>query len=192
MMNKKGFTLMEILAVLLVIAVVVSMAVPVLRSVRYEVKNGQAKNAAHKLAQAVRTYYQVSRGGVPRGQSFTPTADSDKANIVLAAPSACVAPSETGIPLQKTTGSVEIKQLFACGYLSFKDFVSLPYTFTVCDPRPGQVPNDTCKLSVATETNTPIVVVKGAAGSGDKYDVSKNKDYLIYVDQSMKVKDASK
>lgn len=181
---------MEILAVLLVIAVVVSMAVPVLRSVRYEVKNGQAKNAAHKLAQAVRTYYQVSRGGVPRGQSFTPTADSD---IVLAAPSACVAPSETGIPLQKTTGSVEIKQLFACGYLSFKDFVGLPYTFTVCDPRPGQdMPNDTCKLSVATGTNTPIVVVKGAAGSGDKYDVSKNKDYLIYVDQSMKVKDASK
>lgn len=183
---------MEILAVLLVIAVVVSMAVPVLRSVRYEVKNGQAKNAAHKLAQAVRTYYQVSRGGVPRGQSFTPTADSDKANIVLAAPSACVAPSETGIPLQKTTGSVEIKQLFACGYLSFKDFVSLPYTFTVCDPRPGQVPNDTCKLSVATGNNTPIVVVKGAAGSGDKYDVSKNKAYLIYVDQSMKVKDSSK
>ena len=84
------------------------------------------------------------------------------------------------------------KQLFACGYLSFKDFVSLPYTFTVCDPRPGQVPNDTCKLSVATGTNTPIVVVKGAAGSGDKYDVSKNKDYLIYVDQSMKVKDSSK
>ena len=110
----------------------------------------------------------------------------------MAAPSACVAPSETGIPLQKTTGSVEIKQLFACGYLSFKDFVSLPYTFTVCDPRPGQVPNDTCKLSVATGTNTPIVVVKGAAGSGDKYDVSKNKDYLIYVDQSMKVKDSSK
>ena len=34
---------MEILAVLLVIAVVVSMAVPVVRSVRYEVKNGQAK-----------------------------------------------------------------------------------------------------------------------------------------------------
>lgn len=177
---------MEILAVLLVIAVVVSMAVPVLRSVRYEVKNGQAKNAAHKLAQAVRTYYQVSRGGVPRGQSFTPTADSD---IVLAAPSACVAPSETGIPLQKTTGSVEIKQLFACGYLSFKDFVSLPYTFTVCDPRPGQVPNDTCKLSEATGTNTPIVVVKGVDGAGDKY---KNADYYIYVDQSLKVKDSSK
>lgn len=181
---------MEILAVLLVIAVVVSMAVPVLRSVRYEVKNGQAKNAAHKLAQAVRTYYQVSRGGVPRGQSFTPTADSDKANIVLAAPSVCVAPSETGIPLQKTTGSVEIKQLFACGYLSFKDFVSLPYTFTVCDPRPGQdMPNDTCKLSVATGTNTPIVVVKGVDGAGDKY---KNADYYIYVDQSLKVKDSSK
>lgn len=192
MTNKKGFTLMEILAVLLVIAVVVSMAVPVLRSVRYEVKNSQAKTAAHKLAQAVRAYYQVSRGGVPKGQSFTPTVDSDKTNVVLATASACAAPSETGIPLQKTTGTVEIKQLFACGYLSFKDFISLPYTFTVCDPRPGQVPNDTCKLTEATGTNTPIVVVHGADGSGDKYDVSKNADYHIYVDQSMKVKDSSK
>lgn len=192
MTNKKGFTLMEILAVLLVIAVVVSMAVPVLRSVRYEVKNSQAKTAAHKLAQAVRAYYQVSRGGVPKGQSFTPTVDADKSNVVLATPSACVAPSETGIPLQKTTGTVEIKQLFACGYLSFKDFISLPYTFTVCDPRPGQVPNETCRLTEATGTNTPIVVVKGAAGAGDKYDVSKNSAYHIYVDQSMKVKDSSK
>lgn len=192
MTNKKGFTLMEILAVLLVIAVVVSMAVPVLRSVRYEVKNSQAKTAAHKLAQAVRAYYQVSRGGVPKGQSFTPTVDSDKTNVVLATASACAAPSETGIPLQKTTGTVEIKQLFACGYLSFKDFISLPYTFTVCDPRPGQVPNETCRLTEATGTNTPIVVVHGADGSGDKYDVSKNADYHIYVDQSMKVKDSSK
>ncbi|HAM43051.1 prepilin-type N-terminal cleavage/methylation domain-containing protein [Candidatus Avelusimicrobium stercoris] len=192
MTNKKGFTLMEILAVLLVIAVVVSMAVPVLRSVRYEVKNSQAKTAAHKLAQAVRAYYQVSRGGVPKGQSFTPTVDADKNNVVLAAASDCVAPSETGIPLQKTTGTVEIKQLFACGYLSFKDFISLPYTFTVCDPRPGQVPNETCRLTEATGTNTPIVVVKGADGSGDKYDVSKNSAYHIYVDQSMKAKDSSK
>ncbi len=192
MTNKKGFTLMEILAVLLVIAVVVSMAVPVLRSVRYEVKNSQAKTAAHKLAQAVRAYYQVSRGGVPKGQSFTPTESADKTNVVLATASACASPSETGIPLQKTTGTVEIKQLFACGYLSFKDFISLPYTFTVCDPRPGQVPNDTCKLTEATGTNTPIVVVHGADGSGDKYDVSKNADYHIYVDQSMKVKDSSK
>ena len=183
---------MEILAVLLVIAVVVSMAVPVLRSVRYEVKNGQAKTAAHKLAQAVRAYYQVSRGGVPRGQSFTPTVAADKTNVVLAAASACVAPSETGIPLQKTNGTVEIKQLFACGYLSFKDFISLPYTFMVCDPRPGEVPNETCRLTEATGTNTPIVVVLGADGSGDKYDASKNAAYHIYVDQSMKVKDSSK
>ena len=47
---KKGFTLMEILAVLLVIAVVVSMAAPVFRAIRFEVKNSQAKAAASKLA----------------------------------------------------------------------------------------------------------------------------------------------
>ena len=190
MTNKKGFTLMEILAVLLVIAVVVSMAVPVLRSVRYEVKNSQAKTAAHKLAQAVRAYYQVSRGGVPQEQSFTPTLNTD---VVLASASECVSPSETGIPLQKTTGIVPIKQLFACGYLSFKDFVGLPYTFMVCDPRPNYTVHDPmCRLTEATGTNTPIVVVKGADGSGDKYDVSKNSAYHIYVDQSMKVKDSSK
>ena len=73
---------MEILAVLLVIAVVVSMAVPVFRSVRYEVKNGQAKTAAKKLADAMRSYYQVSRGlGVQQG-CFTPTT-TDGRNIVM-------------------------------------------------------------------------------------------------------------
>ena len=55
-MNKQGFTLMEILAVLLVIAVVTTFAVPVIKSVRKEVQYRQATFAAAKMAEAVRAF----------------------------------------------------------------------------------------------------------------------------------------
>lgn len=186
---KKGFTLMEILAVLLVIAVVVSMAVPVFRSVRYEVKNGQAKTAAKKLADAMRSYYQVSRGlGVQQG-CFTPTTTAGR-NIVMAAASTCTSPTSDGIPYQNSavtnSSRSAVSQLFACGYLSYKDFVSLPYEFCTCNPIKGGSQPAKCQISEATGTNTPFAVVRGVDGAGKKYTAST---YHIYVDQTMKVKD---
>ena len=53
---------MEILFVLLVIALVVSFAVPAIRSVRYDVYNSRAKAALKKLAEARRSYYQQTKG----------------------------------------------------------------------------------------------------------------------------------
>ena len=55
---KKGFTLMEVLAVLLVIAVVVSFAVPVLRAIISEVNYQRAKTAGVKMAEAIRIFYK--------------------------------------------------------------------------------------------------------------------------------------
>ena len=45
---QKGFTLMEMLAVGLMLAVIMSLATPVVRSFRYEIKNAQARTAAGK------------------------------------------------------------------------------------------------------------------------------------------------
>lgn len=186
---KKGFTLMEILAVLLVIAVVVSMAVPVFRSVRFEIKNGQAKTAAKRLSEAMRTYYQVSRGLGVKQDCFTPTDTAGK-QVVLAASSSCVSPSSDGIPYQNSAQSnssrSNISQLFACGYLSYKDFIGLPYKFCTCNPIAGGSQPTVCQIDEATGSNTPLVVVQGASGAGSKYTAS---DYYIYVDQSMKAKD---
>ncbi len=178
---KKGFTLMELLAVLLVIAVVVSMAVPAFRAVRYEIKNSQAKSAAKKMAEAMHIYYQASRGHKVTG-CFTPTQDS----VIKTAASSCTSPGAQGIPAYKNgTGSVNVAQLFACGYLSFKDFAGLPYQFCA---------NDTTAFPTGwgTKPSTSIgkvYVVAGGVkddGAGEKYQKSKG---VIFVDGRMVAQD---
>ena len=175
---------MEILAVLLVIAVVVSMAVPVFRAIRFEVKNSQAKAAASKLAQQMRTYYQISRGRVVAG-------DLNASNLnVIFTSDACVEPNVTGVPSQQSGAKVDVKQLFACGYLSGKDFAGLPYTFYLCDPRAGAAQRTECSGTLATAsdaTNTPVVVAYGNENAGKKYESTSG--YYIYVDQTYKAKD---
>ena len=186
---KKGFTLMEILAVLLVIAVVVSMAVPVFRSVRYEIKNGQAKTAAKKLSDAMRSYYQMSRGLGVKQECFTPSTAAGR-SVVLTDPSLCSSPTSDGIPYQNSTASdssrPSVGQLFSCGYLSYKDFISMPYEFCTCNPVPNGSQPTKCQIDEAKNQNTPLVVVRGVDGAGKKYTAS---GYHIYVDQTMKVKD---
>ena len=188
---KKGFTLMEILAVLLVIAVVVSMAVPVFRSVRFEIRNGQAQTASKKLAEAMRMYYQVSRGLGVQEDCFIPSTAAGE-NVLLVSPATCVSPSSDGIPYQNSTtqnaSRSAISQLFACGYLSYKDFLGLPYEFCTCNPVRGGAQPEKCQITEATGSNTPFVVVRGADGAGNKY---TKDDYYIFVDQSMKVADSA-
>ncbi len=185
---KKGFTLMELLAVLLVIAVVVSMAAPVFRAVRYEMKNSQAKNAAKKMAEAMHNYYQSSRGHKITG-CFTPTQAAGK-TVIMTASTACTSPGAEGIPsYKKGSGTVEVNQLFACGYLSFKDFASLPYEFcpnyTTSFPSGwGTAPSSGVNASVGA-----VYVLAGGVkddGSGDKYQKSKG---AIFVDSTMTAKD---
>jgi len=175
---KKGFTLMEILAVILLLAVIMSLAIPAFRSVRYEVKNAQAKTATKKLAEAVKRYYQSSRGSVVQA-CFTPTTD----NVIHAAASSCVSRAATGKPNRSAVNQQEAtaESLFACGYLSYKDFASLPYTFC------------TYKPAVLGTTNPPgfsdrfFAVAYGAsAEAGAKYQSSKG---YIYVDGRMSALD---
>lgn len=179
---KKGFTLMELLAVLLVIAVVVSMAAPAFRAVRYEIKNSQAKNAAKKMAEAMHSFYQASRGRRVTG-CFTPTQDL---NIIRAASSTCSSPGAEGIPAYKSgTGTVSVQQLFACGYLSYKDFITLPYQF--CANNSQSFPSGWG--STPSGVTGKVYVLAGgvkADGSGDKYQKSKG---VIYVDGRMVVRD---
>lgn len=186
---KKGFTLMEILAVLLVIAVVVSMAVPMFRAVRYEIKNSQAKNAAKKMAEAMHSYYQASRGRLLTG-CFVPTQTAGK-TLIKTASSACASPGATGIPAHKRSGSAaedNVAQLFACGYLSYKDFVSLPYNFCVNNSNTVPAGLGTTPSDVSGKIYVLAVGIKND-GSGDKYQQSKG---LIYVDSRLKAQDTYK
>ncbi len=126
-MNKKGFTLIEILFVLLLIALVVSLAVPVMRSVRYDIRNSQAKNALKKLLEARRSFYQNTKGvDILAEATF-------KGNSARSfASQACSQQSTSGIP-SSAQEKADPAQLFACGFANWKDFSSIPYTFYFCD-----------------------------------------------------------
>lgn len=124
MKNTKGFTLMEILAVLLVIAVVASFAVPLIKSVRREMRYQKAKAAGVQLAEAVKSFYTNTKGCLATGEF----SGADTAGVTCPADHS----ASTGIPGGCSGGATVV---FGCGYISPKMFVDLPYTFTVSDPR---------------------------------------------------------
>ena len=181
---KKGFTLMEVLAVILLLAVVVSFATPVFRAVRFDMKQAQAKTAVKKLAEAVRGYYQVSRGGMVNA-CFT----SGNLNDLVGA--ACNNPAATGIP--QTTVQTPLDsaaQLFACGFLTVKDFRDLPYTFctTVASAQaqtdglfPTTLPDPVERFYAVAYANSD--------SAGKKYFRANNLPGFIYVDAEMTPKD---
>lgn len=174
---KKGFTLMEILFVLLVIALVVSFAVPAIRSVRYDVYNSRAKAALKKLAEARRSYYQQTKGSDITTSSFS------AASAGTYAGKSCQAVAASGIPGSRTTSSVD--QLFACGFLDWRDFDGLPYTFHICSLGTTSA-SAPCK---SLDTTNSIVYV-GALGNndaGDKYKSASN--YFMSIGMDMQVRD---
>lgn len=169
---------MEMLAVILVIAVVVSMAAPVFRSVRYEMKNSQAKAAAKKMAEAIKSYYQANRGQKINAANacFTPST----LTILTTCSSSAGA---TGIPGQSVL-PVNVEELFSCGYLSWKDFESLPYKF--CANYTTSAPEGFAKLPTGAAKGKVWVFAGGLDGAGPKYQQSKG---YIFVDNTLTVKD---
>ncbi len=127
---KKGFTLMEVLAVLLVIAVVASFAIPVVESVVEEMNYRKAQVAAAKLSEAVRTFYRESKGHKIGSGGIN---DSFLGMDAINFRGSCNSPALTGVPAFEASsgGDVGVEQLFLCEYLSAKDFAGLNYQFTV-------------------------------------------------------------
>lgn len=161
-MNKKGFTLMEVLFVLLIVALVASFAVPAIRSVRYDVRNSQAKTALKKLLAARRSFYQNTKGG-----SFEQEPSFQAKDAQSFAAEACTQAS-TGIPRDGKLLNSNIHQLFACGYLNWKDFASLPYTFFLCNPQTATA--GTCQIKDNTgEQIAAYAMANDTKLAGKKY-----------------------
>lgn len=189
---------MEVLAVIAILATIAAMAAPAFKSVRNDMKQSQAKAAAQKVAEATRAYYQVSRGQLLK-VCFTPTTS---AGTTIMQNTTCNNPSATGIPRKNTTeqtvpstptnaaNDTQANRLFGCGYLSSKDFASLPYTF--CTYRPsGVLPDDGNVPTVVDRFYAVAYAASDAAGK--KYFKGNNasgplKGY-IYIDGAMEPKD---
>ena len=158
---KKGFTLMEILAVLLIIAVIGGFALPVLKSIRAEIRHHQAKVAALKMAEAMRSFYQNTRGYFITGSIN----GADVQNISATCPTTNA--EVLGIPPSEGDRTRAINLLFACNYLSSKDFINLPYTFVA-----GAQPFDT----------NILLTVTGTGKVAGKY---QDKSFKVYRDMSV-------
>ena len=141
---------MEILFVLLVIALVVSFAVPAIRSVRYDVYNSRAKAALKKLAEARRSYYQQTKGSDISG-GF---------------------------------GS-DVSQLFACGFLDWRDFVDLPYNFIMCGTSRPIGSQPCIALDGSNMVYAAAMGIQGQAGS--KYESPSQ--YFMSIGADMQVRD---
>lgn len=172
-----GFTLMELLFVLLVIALVLSFALPAYRSVRYDMRNSSAKAALRKLAEARRSFYQYSKGADVTGEI-----DTDL--VRQYAGQGCVSGAASGVPAGARDSS-EVGQLFACKFLDWKDFAKLPYVFTICDG------STIAAGSVCALLGTGIYAVAApTTAAGHKYTHQKNGTlYYMYIGQDMLVKD---
>jgi len=182
--TRKGFTLMEILFVVLVIALVVSFALPAIRSVRFDIKNSQAKAALKKFAEARHSYYEASRGGQLTGVcNGIETTKPDKDYVKNLVNQNCSNKAFSGIPGQASDVQ-EVSQLFACGMLDWKDFVGLPYQFIACSTGSPCTPDQIGGSRV-------YVKAVGLAGSGDKYQWTDANSYYLYVTTSdMQVREA--
>lgn len=160
---------MEILFVLLIIALVVNFAAPAFRSVRYEIKNMRAKSALKKLAEARRSYYQYTKG-----VDINPSHFNGSAALTLAR-GGCSDIGKTGIPATSTSSNSqpEVGQLFACGFLNWKDFVDLPYNFYICKlDGTGSFP---------CNRGGQYAAAKGSDGAGSSYEKS---DYAMWASSS--------
>ncbi len=170
-----GFTLMELLFVLLVIALVLSFALPAYRSVRYDMRNSSAKSALRKLAEARRSFYQYSKGSDVTGEI-------DTAQVQNYAAQSCVSGAASGVPASARAAS-SVQQLFACKFLDWKDFAKLPYVFAICD---GSASGSACS-SLGTGL---YAVAAPTTEAGRKYTNQKNgTQYYMYIGQDMLVKD---
>ena len=173
---KKGFTLMEILFVLLVIALVVSFAVPAIRSVRYDVYNSRAKAALKKLAEARRSYYQQTKGSDISGGFGGSVAESYASYT-------CQDVAASGIPGSRTNS--DVSQLFACGFLDWRDFVDLPYNFIMCGTSLPIGSQPCIALDGSNMVYAAAMGIQGQAGS--KYESPSQ--YFMSIGADMQVRD---
>lgn len=133
---KKGFTLMEVLAVVLILAVIAAFAVPAVRSARTDMKNRQANAAFVQFSQAIAQLNANTGSFIAPESSFNPATPAGKAVLYN---NNCQEGTATGVPVTRRDANndpLAISNLFACGYLNPKDFKGLNYEFVVdeCTP----------------------------------------------------------
>ena len=175
-MNKHGFTLMEVLAVVLILAVIASLTIPGIRDARFEARHSQAKLAAKKLITGIRNYRVTSRGGDVSAGTLTGNAGNTFDTVCNAQNT-----KTTGIPAH--AGTMTLAQLAPCGFVDARDFKDLPYTFYYGSSIPSGI-KTSIESKITQESDKPVeLVVQGTNQKAGKY--ANTTKYAIYIDQRL-------
>lgn len=105
-MNKKGFTLTELMAVLLIMAVLVSIAFPLYNNAIHNQNNKKAK-----------AYLEAINSGLERFHREYPNVVFPSGEMTIVNPSDNAFCHYNGQPVSTFIGSAFVEQLIVCGYI---------------------------------------------------------------------------
>lgn len=153
-MNNKGFTLTEVLVVVIIIAILVAISVPFLLGYAREARNDRAKSALIMIAQGYKNFKTDFPGVtiVPESRQVT------KQTLVA---------NQTSCSITDTAAAYD---LIACGYIVNRDYANLKYHFYI---------GNSCNCSGSSATD--LACMTGNDGNnGDTFGPS----YCAYIDKN--------
>ena len=136
--NKNGFTLAEMLAVIIIMAILAALSTPLVREYIRDSANDKAKTQLQLIAHAVRNF-KADNPGV--------TLTKGVINAATPIPHACT--------VNQT--SVAIGMLFACSYLRHTNWAAFKYTFEA-----GSTAVNTC----GGKCSNPVAAMVGTDTAG--------------------------
>jgi prepilin-type N-terminal cleavage/methylation domain-containing protein len=126
MVNNKGFTLTEVMVVIIVIGILASLSIPYLLGYAREARNDRAKTVLHMIAQGYKNF-----------QNDFPGATVSNINSNITRPASLDSCTIT------TDNTFTIETLIACSYLPNIDYGKLKYSFylggSCCNASSGAV-----------------------------------------------------
>ncbi|WP_428898394.1 type II secretion system protein [Parelusimicrobium proximum] len=158
-MNKKAFTLLEVLIVVFILSLLALVAVPAYLDSVDEARNNEAKLVLKRLGEA----YRTAKTRYP----YCNFSNAKITNTLFNVTGTC------GLsPYCTSSHTLAVGELKKCDYMGSEDFDKLPYEFYICDTKTGSV-NAACKSG-------DWAVMKGTKNSGSDYGTSYTARYTKY------------
>lgn len=144
-MNNKGFTLTEVMVVVIIIAILVTISVPFLLGYARDARNDRAKSALILIAQG----YKNFKTDFP-GVSLLSNSRKVEKQTLVANNTSCSIPSATAAA----------SDLIKCGYIVNRDYTNLKYNFYI---------GNSCNCSGSSATDLACMIGNDGGDFGASY-----------------------
>ena len=143
MRNKKGFTLVELLAVIVVLAIIILVAMPAVMSAMDKARRNSLTNEANELIRITQTAYSddVMNSKVPAGKSYCYSIEWLKSNGFL---EKNLTNYKGSVLLKATSGATEYKIYLSNGMYYFSGVEGDAIEASKLNPGKGEETLNTC------------------------------------------------